>query len=127
MPHGAAERVAEVSDFNHDEVIEWSKCGAALFAYVSRVLSHFTSGCVPKPLTQACEALLPGLYEHYNDTQNVYIINDVCAGGELHDLIKEHAEAQRPLPGSGLPGSSSRTAPVTSKDIGYRLARKSSF
>ena len=40
---------------------------------------------------------MPGLPEHYNDTQNVYIITDVCAGGELHDIVKEHAEEQRPL------------------------------
>jgi len=38
------------------------------------------------------------LFEHYSDTMNIYIVTDLCAGGELHDIVKEHADACRPLP-----------------------------
>lgn len=38
------------------------------------------------------------LYEHYNDTRNIYIITDVCYGGDLLAIVQEHCEARRPLP-----------------------------
>lgn len=38
------------------------------------------------------------LFEHYADGLNVYVIMDVLQGGELHDIVKQHADAERPLP-----------------------------
>eukprot|EP00927_Polykrikos_kofoidii_P038733 TRINITY_DN33156_c1_g2_i1.p1 TRINITY_DN33156_c1_g2~~TRINITY_DN33156_c1_g2_i1.p1 ORF type:complete len:802 (+),score=120.19 TRINITY_DN33156_c1_g2_i1:42-2447(+) len=38
------------------------------------------------------------LYEHYSDTQNVYMILDVCDGGELMDVFVEYARARRSIP-----------------------------
>jgi len=38
------------------------------------------------------------LFEYYEDAQNVYIITDVCYGGELLDIVKEHAALSKPLP-----------------------------
>jgi len=39
------------------------------------------------------------LYEWFNDTVNIYIITDECAGGDLVDLLKQSAERQWALPG----------------------------
>jgi len=38
------------------------------------------------------------LFEYFVDTQNVYIVTDLCVGGDLHGIVKEHADARRPLP-----------------------------
>lgn len=40
------------------------------------------------------------LFEHYTDTLNVYLVTDLCSGGELQDVVKVHAEKQQPLPES---------------------------
>jgi len=42
------------------------------------------------------------LFEWFNDSQNIYIILDMCRGGELLDLIKESADRQWPLPESWI-------------------------
>ena len=38
------------------------------------------------------------LFEHYNDTENLYLIVDAIAGGELQDILNEHAERSLPMP-----------------------------
>lgn len=38
------------------------------------------------------------LFEHYCDTANVYLVTDLCNGGELQDIVREHAEKRWPLP-----------------------------
>jgi len=38
------------------------------------------------------------LFEYYEDAQNVHIITDVCYGGELLDIVKEHASLSKQLP-----------------------------
>ncbi|CAE7250107.1 CIPK18 [Symbiodinium pilosum] len=38
------------------------------------------------------------LYEWYADTENVYIITDVCDGGELFDLVKASQEQNQLIP-----------------------------
>lgn len=38
------------------------------------------------------------LFEHYNDTENIYIITDVCYGGHLLEIVEEHCTQRRPLP-----------------------------
>lgn len=37
------------------------------------------------------------LYEHYHDHLNVYIVTGVCYGGELLDIVEDHAKKQKPL------------------------------
>jgi len=37
------------------------------------------------------------MYEWYNDTVNIYLITDVCAGGELMDIVKDHVEQGVPI------------------------------
>ncbi|CAE7227197.1 CPK4 [Symbiodinium necroappetens] len=38
------------------------------------------------------------LYEWYADSENVYIITDVCEGGELFDLVKASIDQKQPIP-----------------------------
>lgn len=38
------------------------------------------------------------LFEHYEDTQNLYLVTDVCYGGDLLKIVEEHAAARQPLP-----------------------------
>jgi serine/threonine protein kinase len=38
------------------------------------------------------------LFEHYEDSHNIYIITAMCEGGELLDIVEEHARKRRPLP-----------------------------
>lgn len=39
------------------------------------------------------------LFEWYNDTENIYIVTDECAGGDLFDLLTMSSERQWALPG----------------------------
>ncbi|CAE7509138.1 CPK4 [Symbiodinium natans] len=38
------------------------------------------------------------LYEWYSDSENVYIITDVCEGGELFDLVRASHDQQQSIP-----------------------------
>jgi calcium-dependent protein kinase len=38
------------------------------------------------------------LFEHYNDTENIYIVTDVCYGGHLLNIVEEHCSQRIPMP-----------------------------
>jgi len=38
------------------------------------------------------------LFEHYNDTENIYIVTDVCYGGHLLQIVEEHCSQRKPMP-----------------------------
>lgn len=38
------------------------------------------------------------LFEHYEDAYNLYLVTDVCYGGDLLGIVEDHANARRPLP-----------------------------
>jgi len=37
------------------------------------------------------------MFEWYYDTDNIYLITDMCAGGELMDMVKDHIEGGVPI------------------------------
>eukprot|EP00927_Polykrikos_kofoidii_P042193 TRINITY_DN36043_c0_g1_i1.p1 TRINITY_DN36043_c0_g1~~TRINITY_DN36043_c0_g1_i1.p1 ORF type:complete len:947 (-),score=115.66 TRINITY_DN36043_c0_g1_i1:170-2584(-) len=97
------------------------KIGAGSFGIVNEVTHHATgskrvmktinlarctqNGC-PRDMIDAEIDVLARLdhpnvlrmFEHYRDKQNVYLIIDVCSGGELMDVFKEQAVNGRMIP-----------------------------
>lgn len=49
------------------------------------------------------------LFELYIDDENLFIITDLCYGGEMLDIVKEHAKISRPLPESWVIRAFSQT------------------
>jgi len=49
------------------------------------------------------------LFELYIDDRNLFIITDLCYGGEMLDIVKEHAKLSKPLPESWVIRAFSQT------------------
>lgn len=59
------------------------------------------------------------LFEHYQDTMNIYIVTSVCDGGELMNIVEDHASRAIPLPEAWI----ARVFCQTLEAIGYCHAK----
>lgn len=55
------------------------------------------------------------LFEHYQDTMNIYIVTSICDGGELMNIVEDHAGRAIPLPEAWI----ARVFCQTLEAIGY--------